>query len=154
MGSRGPKPGDAGYRPPASLLDRLRHRSITTANGCWEWQGTVNRKGYGTITTGSRLDGTYKTRTVHTVAYELLVGDRQGLTLDHTCENKRWWNPEHLELVSNAENTRRRAERMTTCKRGHPWVSENIYRNPRTGEGQCRVCLRELARERKRRVRT
>jgi hypothetical protein len=73
MGARGPKPGDAGYRPPRDPLERVMERVVKDA-GCWLWSGTCGKKGYGTITVGSRLDGTHGTRTVHRLVYELLVG--------------------------------------------------------------------------------
>ena len=35
-----------------------------------------------------------------------------------------------------------------TCRKGHPWTPENIYRPPRTGRRTCRQCRLENARER------
>ena len=44
----------------------------------------------------------------HRVAYEELVGPiPDGLVLDHLCRNRRCCNPEHLEPVTDGENTRR-----------------------------------------------
>ena len=144
MGSRGPKVGDVGYRSPAPVIDRLLERSHLTELDCFEWQGPVDDKGYGKIVTGSRLDESRKTQRVHRVAYEILVGPIKE-TLDHTCQNKRCWNPLHLEDVSNAENKKRGGDRMTHCRRGHERNEQNTYVK-KDGKRQCRVCKRELAR--------
>jgi hypothetical protein len=142
MGSRGPKPGDTGYRPPRSPKERILARVSVDANGCWVWGGTTNPKGYAATFFGSRIDGTRKTHAVHRVAYEAWIGPiPDGLTIDHLCENKACVNPQHLEPVTNRENCRRRGERMTTCKRGHPRTPENTRVNP-NGKKQCRVCIR------------
>lgn len=80
--------------------------------GCWEWQGLKNAKGYGELFVEK------KHLKAHRVAYELLVGPiPEGLTIDHLCRNTGCVNPEHLEPVTNQENRRRavahrRAERV------------------------------------------
>lgn len=146
MGSRGPKPGDAGYKPPAPIIERLLEHSHLTETDCWEHQGPRTKKGYVRITIGSRLDGTQRPEYVHILAWEELVGPRdRSLTLDHLCENKACWNPLHLEQVTNAENKKRGGDRMTHCRRGHERNERNTYIK-RDGKRQCRVCKRELAR--------
>jgi len=143
MGARGPKPGDAGYRPPQSLAERIRERVVIDDNGCWLWQGSRTTKGYVIITVGSRIDGTKSSRQLHRVAYEVFVGPiPDGLTIDHTCEVKHCCSPTHLEPVTNAENKRRGGERMAACRRGHPRTTENTYVRP-DGKRQCRVCRRK-----------
>jgi hypothetical protein len=61
-----------------------------------------------------------------------------GLVIDHLCSVRRCCNPDHLEAVTNAENTRRGesppqvVRRARACKRGHD-VSNG---------GKCRECNR------------
>lgn len=68
---------------------------------CWVWQrGKVN--GYGWL--GSRRIF------AHRFFYEREHGPiPAGRQLDHLCRNPACVNPEHLEIVTNAENTRRGA---------------------------------------------
>jgi hypothetical protein len=84
-------------------LDLAWIRSNTRPHDeCWLWLGSVDRKGYGHVRTGT------KNSRVHTVAYELAVGAvPSGLMLDHVCRNPSCCNPAHLEPVTNQENVRR-----------------------------------------------
>jgi hypothetical protein len=82
----------AGTLPPAlSLADRLWAR-VTKAGACWEWTGSVNALGWGYISDQG------KTRLVHRVAYELLLGPiPEGVVIRHRCGNPRCVRPEHLD---------------------------------------------------------
>ena len=70
-------------------------------SGCWEWQyGT--QFGYGVARHNN------KKMPSHRVSYELYVGEiPAGLHIDHLCRNKLCVNPEHLEAVTQLENTLR-----------------------------------------------
>lgn len=116
-------------------------RTVISPTGCWLWQGFTNAKGYGVIGIGSRLDGTYRPgRPAHRVAYEEMVGPiPEDLTIDHLCEVKNCWNPDHLEPVTNAENKRRAGLRATACRRGHPRTPENTSTTSR-GTARCNLC--------------
>lgn len=135
-------------RTPA--LDRLYLRIAVHPLGCWEWQGGLNRYGYGVI--GSwRDDGSKVTRMVHRLVYEDHFGPiSPGLAVDHLCFNPRCCNPAHLEAVTRAENTKRqwRAGRAdpgrknraaTHCKRGHPFDAANT-RVRANGSRACVAC--------------
>lgn len=140
-GKPGPRPGSPGYRR-SPVLDRLNSKTVITSTGCWEHQGKRTAKGYVRITIGSRVDASNRLEYVHILGWEQLVGPRdRALTLDHLCENKACWNPQHLEQVTNAENKKRGGDRMTHCRRGHERNEQNTYIKP-DGKRQCRVCKR------------
>lgn len=88
---------------PELLTARFWRRIQALENGCWEWTGTRNEKGYGLV----QIRGG-RNRRVHRVIYELLIGPiPTPLIPDHVCTNPWCANPLHLEPVTVAENTRR-----------------------------------------------
>lgn len=104
---------------------------------CWEWTGARQPNHYGTF-------GLTRTKCVraHRFAYELCVGPiPEGLVIDHLCSNPSCVNPMHLEAVTTQENRQRSADRMTTCKHGHPYTEDNIIVRA-TGRRSCRECNR------------
>ena len=49
--------------------------------------------------------------------------------MDHVCENRACFNPDHLELVSTSENTKRRKNSQssrTHCVKGHRYAGSNL----------------------------
>lgn len=144
------------WRSAITPIDKLMARVTVVAGTCHPWTGCLTEKGYGTIS----IDGSQ--RYAHRVAYELLVGPiPDGLHIDHTCHtndqtcqggptclHRRCCNPEHLEPVAPAENTRRGVlARRTHCPQGHPYDEENTFRKrgPRS-KRECRECARERSR--------
>ncbi len=84
---------------PANLANRI----LLSAEGCWLFTGATQSRGYGSVGIGNK-----RTALAHRVAYEAIVGPiPDGMTIDHLCLNKTCLNPEHMEIVTRAENTRR-----------------------------------------------
>lgn len=145
---------------PKSLMDRLVEYVELQPNGCWQWTGALNRRGYGTMV----VPGASTTR-AHRVVYEDMRGAiSAGLTLDHLCGNKACVHPQHLEPVTAEENTaryrkahrhglgvrcagcRHKTDDQTTCVRGHTFNPENTYVDTK-GWKQCRACKRDWLRQ-------
>jgi hypothetical protein len=155
MGKYGPRPGSPRYRPPADLSDRILANVDHRADGCWLWTGFINPTGYGTLTVGSRVDGSYRPGMLaHRASYEALVGPvPDGQEIDHLCGNKACVNPAHLDPVTRSEHTKRESKRLTACRRGHPRTPENVYVDAQ-GRHHCLVCKRDRARARYHQTRT
>lgn len=79
----------------------IQNRCVISENGCWLWQGYTNF-GY--------AYGNYKGKKgrVHKIVFEEKNGKVPvGMVLDHLCRIKHCVNPDHLEVVTSAINTRR-----------------------------------------------
>ena len=83
-----------------TLANRLAKQSVVTERGCVEWTGDRTDRGYG------RISINYKTKRVHRVSYELHFGPiPDELCVLHRCDNPPCFNPEHLFLGTNKDNT-------------------------------------------------
>jgi len=89
--------------------------------GCWNWTAGNNRHGYGRLNVRDRKTGKVRCLLAHRVAYAVF-NCPEGMTwweflltltdeIDHTCVRPGCINPDHLELVTRAEQLRRRDER-------------------------------------------
>lgn len=120
---------------------------------CWHWLSTTGGQPGRTYGTISVAGGMWY---AHRVAWELLVGPiPEDMTIDHLCRNRYCVNPDHMELVTRAENVRRgetaavRRNRNRICKKGHPIIGENVYvTNAAKGWARCRTCFRAALRAR------
>ena len=142
-------------------------------NGCWEWTGSLDGGGYSMMWHEGRC------RRAHIVSYELAKGKvPEGLQLDHichkpeTCEggisclHRRCINPDHLEAVTQEENTHRGHHRpqkfyelghafqraKTHCPKGHEYTLENTAHRCADGSRRCKQCDRDYANARNRRL--
>lgn len=111
--------------------------------GCWLWTGPQTGTGkdgkhfsYGTVS----VDG--QRHLVHRVSYEVTHGPVPlGLVVDHICNTPLCVNPDHLQAITQKENTHRgcgpaaRYAKATTCLLGHPLVQK-----PNSRWRYCKVC--------------
>lgn len=118
-------------------------RFVEFGSDCWIWTGSCQVDGYG------RVQFRGKSWRAHRAIYTLLVDEiPEGLVLDHLCRNPSCVNPEHLEPVTQQENSLRglMGRLKTECPKGHLYSEENTYRNSR-GHRYCRTCKRAKDRE-------
>jgi len=119
---------------------------VEKTDTCWLWKGRVMWKGYGMFRFENRPD-----QRVHRLAYAEVVGPIPAeMTIDHLCRNRVCVNPDHLEVVTREENTRRARALVTHCKRGH----ELPPRTPHATQRVCLICVRALRASRKARSTT
>ena len=123
-----------------STLQRFWTKIIDIGD-CLIWIGAKNPKGYGIFHNG------FKHMAAHRFAYEQTKGPiPAGLQVDHLCRTRACMNPEHMEAVTNRENTLRGTgptsinAKKTECKRGHKFDKENTV--PVKGGRACLACRR------------
>jgi len=136
---------------------KIRGRCIWTDAGCLQWTGAVTSKGYGNVVI--KVGGHKRYLPPHRVIFVVERGAIAAtLEIDHKCRNRLCCNPEHLEPVTTAENTRRGHSfaavngAKTHCKYGHEFTEENTWRSPSTGRRKCRTCQKARRSKRYREV--
>lgn len=128
---------------------RLWTRITWESSDCWIWTGGRNAQGYGVISlTAAFVRYRYP---AHRVLYERLIGPiPEGLQLDHLCRVHACVRPDHLEPVTNRENTMRGnapmavVARTGVCPRGHSLADAfTVKSGPQVGRRNCRPCTQE-----------
>lgn len=143
-----------GRTPNKTPLDRFTAKYLVIPfTGCWHWIAYTSPCGYG------RFGAFGKVYMAHRFSYELYKGPIPAdAEVDHRCFVRSCVNPDHLELISTADNRRNRrySGRATdTCPQGHPYSGPNLYLDPKSGFKHCRACMRVRSRryEEKRKAR-
>lgn len=78
----------------------VKRNTSLLPSGCWAWDGRSDANGYFRVAFGGQIDG------VHRTAYRVANGPiPEGMTVDHICFEKGCVNPDHLRLLSRAENS-------------------------------------------------
>ena len=73
-------------------FETLHRACLRDVGDCWIWNG----KPYPQLTGGIRL---------HRLVATILFGDISGQSVHHKCGNNTCVNPDHIQLVSRADNT-------------------------------------------------
>lgn len=119
------------------------------AGDCWRWTASTSDGGYGQFWPHAG-----KKWSAHRWLWTQLVGQiPEGLEADHLCRNRRCVKPDHIRIVTKAENlaarpTIRANLNKTHCPRGHEYTSENT--RLKDGSRNCRQCERDMKRDRAR----
>lgn len=131
------------------LLPHVRRRVTVKDMGwrtpCWIFTGPLRPDGYARVSIKDRM--TY----LHVYTYTALVGPKPSGDLDHLCRVRHCGNPEHLDPVTRAVNSRRgdtgkNMSDRTHCPFDHAYTPENTKIRP-DGSRYCRACGRRRQRE-------
>jgi hypothetical protein len=114
-------------------------------SGCWLWIGEQGHSGYGRFDCGGG-----RRIAAHRFSLSLSRGPiPPELVVDHLCRNTTCVNPQHLEAVTNWENTLRstnfigRNPSKTHCPAGHAYSGANLYVQPGIRKRECRACRKD-----------
>lgn len=101
---------------------------VEKTDSCWNWTGTKSN-GYGRM--DRTKDGISKQYLVHRVSFEMNNGPiPDGKVIDHICHNTLCVRPEHLQAVTQKQNTENRqgpSKRSTTGALG-VWLNKRNQR--------------------------
>lgn len=143
-------------RAPFTIPDRVAQRAIERftldpETCCHVSTYSVASHGYAQV--GWQCKGYRQVVTAHRAAWVAVNGQiPEGMTIDHTCKNRRCVNVAHLRLLSNFENARRTSGDdwpIGTCKHGH---DNSLLTTRANGRYQCSECARQWQRDYRARV--
>lgn len=78
-------------------------KKVDKTGDCWVWTGTCVSTGYGQFWDGGKMVR------AHRLSYAWTNGEiPEGMQVDHRCHDRSCVRPEHLRLVTNAQNHQNR----------------------------------------------
>lgn len=131
-----------------TAAERFQEKTRLAPSGCVEWTAGTNGVGYGMFFVEWAGGANVKVL-AHRWAYEQTKGPiPDGLHIDHLCRNPRCVNPDHLEAVTQRENTLRGVgvaavhAKKTECVNGHSLSGDNLMIRSNGRWRDCRECHR------------
>lgn len=98
-------------RQSGDMRDRLMAKVVVTPSGCWEWQGSKDKHGYGVMVTGK------SPFRAHRVSYVLHKGPLPPeAVVCHNCDNPGCVNPDHLYSGTHKTNGEDRVSRSRSAR--------------------------------------
>ena len=111
-------------------------------NGCFIWQASIGKPGYGTFRMHSKYYNAH--RWVAHLAYNVPYDDPRVVM--HSCDNRACVNPAHLSWGTQKENLNDARAKghynkspQMICKNGHLLTPDNIQPSP-DGRRRCKKC--------------
>ena len=100
-------------RKGVSVLQRFESKFTKgTEDECWEWTAATRGLGYG------GFKESYVTHLAHRLSYQFYVGEiPEGMSVCHTCDNRKCVNPSHLWLGTLTDNNVDRASKGRSARR-------------------------------------
>jgi len=110
------------FLPTLSVVGRFwQYVERTDGEGCWEWQGRRDVRGYGRLWVGRRH------LLAHRISYAIAWGGLPaGPHVLHHCDNPPCVRPDHLWLGSHADNIRDAARKGRLYRKGRPGVTNPL----------------------------
>lgn len=111
-------------------VDKTVSNIFYNGTRCWEWHGSINGKGYGTISQDT--NNTPHSLFAHRLSYELHKGIIPvGKQINHFCNNRQCVNPDHLQLGNQSQNIKQsvnEGRKISSNLNGIPSIrGENHY---------------------------
>jgi hypothetical protein len=135
-------------------VSTLRERTLAKVripsdpDGCWIWEASTDRHGYGQI----RADMNGRLLMAHRVVYELWNGPiPTGFQIDHLCRVPLCVRPqaENIRRGDAGKATGARNRAKTHCPQGHEYAGANLYIRPSNGGRHCMTCINAGTRARR-----
>jgi len=118
-------------------LERIRSRfeeKVIKSDGCWGWNGYLDKNGYPLLKSGSGGKEFKETRG-NRISWLLYVGEiPEGKYLCHNCDNPLCTNPDHLFLASakqNSEDMVKKGRGNKGSKHGNSKLTEELVKEIR-----------------------
>lgn len=81
-------------------IERFNQKYIVDEEtGCWKWQGSLNKDGYGQIRVNNKMLSS------HRFSYDYFIGNlNPELEICHNCQDRSCVNPNHLRQDTKSSN--------------------------------------------------